>query len=58
MKTINKYLIGMALIGLAYSCTDLEEELLGDLTSDFSVEGISTGGSGEVVMRLLEFLTQ
>ena len=28
------------------SCTDLEEELLGDLTSDFSLEGISTGGSG------------
>lgn len=46
MKTINKYILGIALIGLAYSCTDLEEDLVGDLTSDFSVEGISTGGSG------------
>ena len=46
MKTINKIILGIGLLGLTYSCTDLEEELLGDLTSDFSVEGISTGGSG------------
>ena len=46
MKTINKIILGIGLIGITYSCTDLEEELLGDLTSDFSLEGISTGGSG------------
>ena len=46
MKNLNKFILGIALIGFTYSCTDLEEDLVGDLTSDFSVEGISTGGSG------------
>ncbi|MFL2624775.1 MAG: RagB/SusD family nutrient uptake outer membrane protein [Flavobacteriales bacterium] len=46
MKTINKIILAIGLIGITYSCTDLEEDLIGDLTSDFSVEGISTGGSG------------
>ncbi|CAI8349543.1 MAG: Uncharacterised protein [Flavobacteriales bacterium] len=42
MKTINKIILAIGLIGITYSCTDLEEDLIGDLTSDFSVEGIST----------------
>ena len=46
MKTLNKFILGIALIGFTYSCTDLEEDLVGNLTSDFSVEGISSGGSG------------
>ena len=57
MKTINKIILGIGLLGITYSCTDLEEDLLGDLTSDFSVEGISTGGSGGGEMLLQEYST-
>lgn len=31
---------------LTFSCTDLEENLVGDVTTDISIPGISTGGSG------------
>ena len=43
MKNISKFLIGIGLISLTYSCTDLDEVLVGDLTSDFSLEGIDDG---------------
>ena len=46
MKNVHKLLLGLGLVGLTYSCTDLEEDLVGDLTEDFSVEGLSTGGAG------------
>ncbi|MEM7298691.1 MAG: RagB/SusD family nutrient uptake outer membrane protein [Bacteroidota bacterium] len=31
---------------LAFSCTDLEEDLVGDVTNDISIAGISVGGGG------------
>lgn len=31
---------------LTFSCTDLQEDLVGDVTSDISIAGISTGGAG------------
>tara|TARA_Y100000385_G_scaffold291930_1_gene374145 strand:+ start:6285 stop:7880 length:1596 start_codon:yes stop_codon:yes gene_type:complete len=31
---------------LTFSCTDLEEDLVGDITNDISLEGIGGGGSG------------
>jgi len=37
MKTFNKILLGIGLVSLTYSCTDLEEDLVGDLTTDFTV---------------------
>jgi len=46
MKNIYKIFFGLGLVGLTYSCTDLEEELVGDLQSDFTIEGISTGTAG------------
>jgi hypothetical protein len=46
MKNLHKLLLGFGLVGLTYSCTDLEEDLVGDLTQDFSLEGISTGAAG------------
>ena len=39
MKTFNKILLGIGLVSLTYSCTDLEEDLVGDLTTDFTVDG-------------------
>jgi starch-binding outer membrane protein, SusD/RagB family len=41
MKTFNKILLGIGLVSLSYSCTDLEEDLVGDLTSDFTVDGVT-----------------
>jgi len=47
MKNIYKIFFGLGLVGLTYSCTDLEEELVGDLQSDFSIEGIASSSSGD-----------
>jgi hypothetical protein len=51
----NKFLKYFMISALAFSlaaCTDLEEDLVGDITQDISVEGIDTGGgaggSGEL----------
>ena len=41
MKTFNKILLGIGLVSLTYSCTDLEEDLVGDLTTDFTVDGVT-----------------
>jgi hypothetical protein len=41
MKTFNKILLGMGLVSLTYSCTDLEEDLVGDLTTNFTVDGVT-----------------
>lgn len=47
MKKILKYFMVTALaFGLA-ACTDLEEDLIGDITDDISVQGIDTGGGGD-----------
>mgnify|MGYP006075483911 CR=1 FL=1 len=35
MKTFNKILLGIGLVSLTYSCTDLEEDLVGDFTEGF-----------------------
>jgi len=51
MKTFNKILLGIGLVGLTYSCTDLQEDLVGDLTTDFTVSGVtntSYSGNGTV----------
>ncbi len=46
MNTIVKFIIIASLLSLQFSCTDLEENLRGEITNDISIEGISTGGSG------------
>ena len=51
MKNLNKFILGIALIGFTYSCTDLEEDLVGDLTSDFSVRVFLLVDLVEVVMH-------
>ncbi len=46
MKNLSKYLIVFIAIFGAYSCTDLEENLIGDVTTEINVDGIDTGGGG------------
>ncbi|MCO6480864.1 MAG: RagB/SusD family nutrient uptake outer membrane protein [Phaeodactylibacter sp.] len=47
MNKVFKYLILPCLaLGLA-ACTDLEEDLVGDITRDISIEGIDVGGGGD-----------
>jgi len=46
MNKISKILFAFAAICLTYSCTDLEENLIGDVTTEISVDGIDTGGGG------------
>ena len=49
MKSINKLLL-LSLFGLLVaSCTDLEENLRGDVTNDITREGISTSGPADVL---------
>jgi len=44
---INKFNFSIvASLLLVFACTDLDEELKGEITSDISLTGISTGGSG------------
>ena len=44
---INKFNFSIvASLLLVFACTDLDEELKGEITSDINIEGISTGGSG------------
>jgi len=46
MNKINKLLIIPAMLLFFGSCTDLEENLVGDITQDINIEGVSTGTSG------------
>jgi hypothetical protein len=41
-----KFTIAFGLILFAGACTDLEEDLVGDITEDIVVDGIDTGGEG------------
>jgi len=46
MKNIGNFLIFLSLIWMMGSCTDLTEELKGDITKDISLPGIGGGGGG------------
>ena len=46
MIKFSKYLLLPAVFLGVTACTDLEENLRGDITRDIKVDGISTGGSG------------
>ena len=39
-------MLGFAVVLTMNSCTNLEENLIGDITSDINIEGISVGGDG------------
>lgn len=41
MKNIYKLMLGIGLVGLTYSCTDLEENLVGELTTEVQVAGVT-----------------
>ena len=46
MKKLIKTLLSLiAVFALVFSCTDLDEELQGQITTDISLEGIDTGES-------------
>jgi len=47
MNKFSIFLLIAASLLLAYSCTDLEENLVGEITEDISIDGISTGGPGQ-----------
>ncbi len=44
MNKFSKIIFAVAVIFAIQSCTDLEEDLIGDVTTDISVDGINTGG--------------
>lgn len=46
MKNIYKYLLLPFCVLLINACTDLEETLVGDITTEVSIPGIEAGGSG------------
>lgn len=46
MNKLSKLLIASLVVFSTQSCTDLEENLVGDITEDISVEGIAPPGSG------------
>ena len=46
MKINKIYFSIVASLLLVYACTDLEEELRGEITTDINIEGISSGGAG------------
>jgi starch-binding outer membrane protein, SusD/RagB family len=46
MKNIGKLFIYSSLFFMVGSCTNLDEELKGDITKDINIPGISTGGGG------------
>ena len=46
MKNLIKYTAITCLVFALAACTDLEEDLIGDITEDISIDGISTGDSG------------
>lgn len=46
MKKYIKYFVLSGVALALTACTDLEEDLVGDITSDITVDGINTGGGG------------
>lgn len=46
MEKFLKYFIFTGLVFALAACTDLEEDLVGDITKDITVEGIDVGGGG------------
>lgn len=44
-KQFSKILIALMAVFAIQACTDLEETLVGDVTTDITVDGVSTGGS-------------
>ena len=50
MKKFNKYLIFPCMLLLLAACTDLEEDLKGDITTDINIPGISTGSGGSDIL--------
>ncbi len=47
MDKFLRYIIFSCLAFSLAACTDLEEDLVGDITKDISVDGIDTGGGGD-----------
>ncbi len=47
MNKLSIFLISILSLFLIYSCTDLEENLVGEITEDISLQGISAGGAGQ-----------
>ena len=46
MDKLTKLFFALAILFVPFSCTDLEEDLIGDVTEDIFVEGVSGGGPG------------
>lgn len=46
MKKLNIYFLLSSMVVFFAACTDLEENLTGDITTDISIPGISTGSGG------------
>ncbi len=44
MNNISKFLFALALLTLPFACTDLEEDLVGEITTDIAIDGVSSGG--------------
>ena len=46
MKKLKIYFLLSSMVVFFAACTDLEENLTGDITTDISIPGISTGSGG------------
>ena len=46
MSKFFKFLFALTAIFAVQACTDLEEDLVGDITDDIVVEGVDTGTGG------------
>ncbi len=44
MKIFIKFLFASAILLFGFSCTNLDEDLVGDITSDINIDGVSTTG--------------
>jgi len=44
MNNLSKFLMLFIAIFATYSCTDLEENLVGDVTTEINIDGIDQGG--------------
>jgi starch-binding outer membrane protein, SusD/RagB family len=49
MKSLKKYLVYPCILLMASACTDLEENLKGDVTTDINIPGISTTGASDIL---------
>jgi hypothetical protein len=46
MNKLSKIIFAFIAIFVIYSCTDLEEDLIGDVTTSFTIPGVNTTGGG------------